>query len=316
MAGSVLSYRVFRLRRLIGVCLGLLATGIAGGMWLVPGSSALQVVFGLGLFSVFAMAHLALILLWPRDVVEPLISALGFAAVLAVGLPIAAAHLGTGTETAVIAGLLLLFSPVIWMWGIRLLGWAMLMPLDHISRRNITLTVSQILPLPMDAARDCFFVAPHQKRRDSVTGPVEWDGFLVETTTVRRAGPALGQITSDQIKTRMRILEQDAHTQGVLVQMNTAAGQPPTTLVLHQTLTAQGTGTGTGTRLDRRFGLERVAVSELVTGWLGDLQCDSITALADQASGHPPRAICEDPYDGLALMVDRWLANDKPQPGG
>ncbi len=312
MARSVLGYRVFRLRRLIVVCLGLLSAGIAAGMWLVPGTSAVQVVVGIGLFSLLAMAHLAIILFWPQDTVEPLASAIGFAAVLPAALPAIATFAETPAELFTLIGLATAFLPVLWGFGIRILGWLILKPLDMLHRKDVALQFAATLPMDMPAARACFFFAPHDKRLNAVSGPVEWDGFITETNTRREVGPKSGQISTTTFANRIRILEETETTQGLLVQWPGPDGAILATAVVHQSLRPSGTTT----ILERRINLEKVTVAELLTGWLGDLQQDRIVAITDEASGHPPRAICLEAKDSLPNALGRWMKEDEPFPGG
>jgi hypothetical protein len=306
MADTVLSYRAYRLRRLIAVCMALLALGVATGLWLVPGSGPLQVVFGLGLFSILAMAHLAIILFWPQDVVEPLASSLGFAVALPLAMPAIVSLTETPAELFTAIGLGLIGLPMVWGFVLRLLGWALLKPLDLIRRTDLGLRYSARLPLDMATARACFFVAPHRRILDSVTGPVEWDGFITETSTRRDIGPASGQMTATSFTNRLRILEETETDQGVLVQIPGEDG------ALHQTLTPQGPET----LLERRVQLEKVTQAELFTGWLGDVQQDSVTAIVDNALGRPPRAICLEPKDTLPNAISRWFRWHEPTPGG
>jgi hypothetical protein len=312
MAQSVLGYRVYRLRRLIVVCLALLAVGIALGLWLVPGASALQVVFGLGLFSLLAMAHLAIIFIWPQDVVEPLVSALGFAVALPMAMPAIFSLTATPAELFTAIGLALIALPFVWGFVLRLLGWAVLKPLDMIRRQELALRYAAHLPMEIAAARTRFFVAPHRKVLDTVTGPVEWDGFITETNTRREKGPASGQITATTFTNRLRILEETETSQGVLFQIPGEGGSLLGTVVLHQTLMPHGVGTV----LERRVNLERVTVAELFTGWLGDVQQDSVTAMVDDALGQPARAICLEPKDTLPNAISRWFRWNEPTPGG
>jgi hypothetical protein len=312
MADTVLSYRAFRLRRLIAVCLGLLAFGVAAGLWLVPGSGALQVVFGLGLFSILAMAHLAIILFWPQDVVEPLASSLGFAVALPVAMPAIVSLTETPAELVTAIGLSFVAMPVVWWFVLRLLGGALLWPLDLIRRKNLALVHTARLPLDMAAARARFFVASHRKVLDSVCGPVEWDGFITETNTQREKGPASGQITTSTFTNRLRILEETETSQGVLGQIPGEDGAVLGTVVLHQTLTPDGTGV----ILERRVNLDKVTVAELFTGWLGDVRQDSVTAMVDDALDSPPRAICMEPKDTVSNAIGRWFRWNEPVPGG
>lgn len=312
MAGSVLGYRVYRLRRLIAVCLGLLGLGVVAGVWLVPGDLALRITFGLGLFSLLAMAHLAIIVIWPRDAAEPLVSALGFAVVLPLAMA-ALNHLATTpAEKLTALALSLVALPVVWAFVIRMLGWLMLKPLDLLRRRDVPLRVVARLPMPMDAARACFFAGPHRKRRDAVTGPVEWDGFFTETNTRRYVDAASGAISTTTFANRMRILEETETAQGVMAQIVDEAGTVLGTVVMHQTLAA----VGGATRMERRYSIGQVTIAEVFTGWLADLQQDSITALVDEAMGQPPRAICEEPKDSLPNAVNRWFRWNEPAPGG
>jgi hypothetical protein len=311
MAGSLLGYRVHRLRRLIVVCLGLLAAGVAAGIWLLPGASALQIVFGIGLFSMLAMAHLAIILFWPQDTVEPLMSALGFAVALPIALPAIASLTATPAETIVAFGIALIFLPIVWGFGIKLIGWAILKPLDMIRRKDVVVRSVATLPMDMAAARTCFFIAPHRKRLDSITGPLEWDGFITETNTRREVGPSGTEIVAKTFTNRHRILDETETTQGVLVQIPGADGAVLATIVLHQTLAQSGTTT----RLDRRFNVEKATVAELFIGWLGDMQQDSITALVDDALGQPTRAISAEPRDTLPNAISRWFRWNEPAPG-
>jgi hypothetical protein len=311
MAGSLLGYRVHRLRRLIVVCLGLLAVGIAGGIWFLPGASALQIVFGIGLFSMLAMAHLAIILFWPHYTVEPLASSLGFAVALPIALPAIASLAATPAETIVAFGIALIFLPIVWGFGIRFLGWAILKPLDMIRRKDVVLRSVATLPMDMAAARTCFFIAPHRKRLNAVTGPVEWDGFITEINVGREVGPAGTEILATTFTNRHRILDETETTQGVLVQIPGADGAVLATIVLHQTLAQSGTTT----RLERRFNVEKATVAELFTGWLGDVQQDSIIAMVDDALGQPNRAICAEPKDTLPNAINRWFRWNEPAPG-
>ena len=307
---SALTYRVYCLRRLIVVCLVLVALAVGLGLWLVPGASPLQTVFGMGLFSIFAMAQLAMILMWPRDMVGPLTYAVGLIPFLAMALPGGhALNLSQGTDgLALVLGLL--FGPLAWLIVVPALGWLMLKPLDHLTRRNFRATASQLLPMPVAAARDMFFARPHKTRRDSVTGPVEWDGFFTETVTNQIAGPGSGEISRETMTVRMRILDENAQSQGILAQFPGSAVYGAGTVVMTQTLTPLGDTT----RIDRAFHIDRAPWSAVLTGWLGDIQHDSITALQDEALDTPPRAISEEPLDSLWASLSRWLRWHEPSP--
>jgi hypothetical protein len=310
MAGSVLGYRVFRRRRLIAVCLTLIALGAGLGVWFTPGSGALHITFAIGLFSLLTVLHLAIILAFPRDEFEPLASAVGFMVVLAISFPAANAYFATPAELLVGIALIAVFSPVIWFYGVRLLGWAILRPLDFIPLRNVRLRHTAQVDMDMAAARACFFVRPHMARRNTFSGPVEWDGCIAETVTYRVAGMQVGDETKQKTVTRYRVLTEDDASQGLMVQGEQKAGKPAREVVMHQTLAPLGDAT----LLERRFMISRAIASELLSGRLGDLQADSITSLTDEAMGHAPRANCEEPYDTVTQAINRWMLGSAPGP--
>jgi hypothetical protein len=310
MAGSVLGYRVFRLRRLIVVCLGLVALAVFAGMWLVPGQTALQVVIGIGLFSIFAVAQLAMILLWPRDAVGPLTYATGLLPTLVIGLPMAAKLVADPETQGVFMVLTVMFGPFVWLTGVPLLGWLILKPLDLIKRRSVTIHARSFLPLPLDVARTAFFAKPGKQGSGVVCGQIGWDGSFSETVTQRVAGPASGQISAQVVVNRLRILEEDGLSQGVIVTMPPPDGAvgAGVSIVMRQALAPQGNGT----EIDRQYHIEEVPLAALVTGWLADVQGDSITAVVDDALGHPPRAIMHEPSDTMWQSLSRWLRWNEP----
>jgi hypothetical protein len=313
MAQSVLAYRVYRLRRLIGLNLACVALAIGAGLWFVPGFSALQVTVGIGLFSILAVAQIAMILLWPRDGVAPMVYAAGLLPTMAAAIPLGAALIADPASRGATLTGLLLFGPLVWLLGVPLLGWVILKPLDLVNRRNFTLQASRLLPLPLPSARDIFFGSAGKRIGHAVTGEIGWDGMFTETVTERVAGPDSGQTSTRVTVNRLRILEEDALSQGLIIMAAGPEAQPEgrSVIVMRQVLSARGDQT----HLHRQFHIESAAWSALLAGWLGDMQQDSITSRLDAAMGQPSRAIVDEPYDSMWGSLARWLRWHKPQPG-
>ncbi|MCU0803039.1 MAG: hypothetical protein MUD11_14980 [Rhodobacteraceae bacterium] len=311
MGGSLLGYRVYRLRRLIGLCLLLVAAGIGLGLWLIPGGvTALHLVFGVGLFSVLAMAHLAMIVIWPTDAGGPFAYGLGTLVLLAIALPAAAHQMATGTDAGAIMALAIMIGPFVWLLGAPMLGgwmlWLINMALPTKGKRQ------RVFDLPVDLSRAMvlFALDPDKTRVTSVHGPVGWDGSFEERVTRRMADPQTGALRDCTSVTTLRMLASDATTRSVLA--TAAAGDGTTvSLVVHQ----QFDPLPQGTRLTERLDFEGAPGLGRLTAWLTDSEADYVTAELDADAAHPPRAICHLPLDSMGLAMTRFFKWGDPTPG-
>jgi hypothetical protein len=302
MASSALGYRLFRLRRLVATCLGLTALAVIIALWLIPGSGALQVVIGCGLFSIFAIAQLAMIIFWPTDMVGPLSYATGLIPALAAALPFEAHLLRDPDRFGGVIVLSLLVAPLAWLILVPMFGHLLLRPLNLIIRKDVTRTVTTPLPMAPAAARAMFAIAPDRKGLLSDTGPMGWDGTWQEHTTRLWADPATGQLAPRTAITSFRTLHSDDNTLAVITTLpQTAGGQ--SSIVIHQTFVAMGQGS----LLTQKFQIDRAQASTLLTGWLADSTADQITAKLDALAGQPPRAIAHLPIDTMWATIARFL---------
>jgi hypothetical protein len=302
MASSALGYRLFRLRRLVAICLGLTALAVIIALWLIPGSGALQVVIGCGLFSIFAMAQLAMIIFWPTDMVGPLTYATGLIPVLAATLPFEAYLLRDPDRFAGVIVLSGLVAPVVWLILVPICGNLLLHPLNWIIRKDVTRTVTAQLPMTPAAARAMFAIAPDRKGLLSDTGPMGWDGTWQEHTTRLWADPATGKLAPRTVTNSLRTLHSDEASVAVIAILPGAAtGQR--SIVIHQTFVAMGQGS----LLTQKFQIDRAQASTLLTGWLADSAADQITAKLDALTDNPPRAIAHLPMDTMWATMARFF---------
>lgn len=321
---SELGYRVYRLRRLIAVCLALVAAAAALAVWLLPGAvGAVQVVFGLGLFSVFAMAQLAMIVIWPRDAGGPLAYALGLIPVLGVavlfGVKVVQDDMG---HLEMLTALVTLFALPVWLFLVPLVGGLFLWPLGRLARHDVQLQRVFDLPLPVDTAIEVFGWGPDKVGQFAATGPVGWDGFWEERTPRQVADATSGAIVEQVTVNRFRLLEGDAMSRSVLAE---AKGDDGTlrSIVMHQSFSAMaagtgartGAGTGAGTRLTERFHIDCVLVLEQAGTWLADISEDHLTAELDALAGRAPRAIAHLPMDTMGASIARFLKWGDPPVG-
>ncbi|MGL5010572.1 MAG: hypothetical protein ACRC6I_11880, partial [Paracoccaceae bacterium] len=256
---SELGYRVYRLRRLIGVCLGLVGFGVALGMWLVPGANALQFVAGVGLFSLLAVAQLGMILFWPTDMSGPLCYAVGAVPLMAAGLPLGAAAVQANGDMVMV--MVVMFGPLVWLVLTPLAGHVLLWPLDRIMRRNVQGGGSAWVPLDLAAAQALFGFRPDRTTALASYGPVGWDGFFEERLTRQVADEATGVISAQVVVTKLRMLESDAASQAVMAMV---PGPGNGSLVIHRSFAQEGAGT----RISQRFQADHIAASRMLTGWL------------------------------------------------
>lgn len=313
MAGSVLGYRVFRLRRLILVCLGLIALGLWLGLWLIPGPvTALQLVLGCGIFSILAMAHLAMILIWPTDPGGPLTYATGSLILLAVALPAGAHQLATGTEVATLLVITVMLGPFIWLFGASLLGQVPLILLNKVLPTAGKRVRVFDLPVDLPRAMALFAMDPDKTRLGSVHGPVGWDGCFDETVTRMVADAATGVLRAEIQISKIRILAQDDRTRSVMVTAAQPEGGVALSMVIHQEFAA----TAHRTRLTERLDFEDAPGFSVWTGWLTDAAEDYVTAALDADAGRQPRAISLEPLDSMGTTITRFFRWGEPTPGG
>ncbi len=311
MAGSVLSYRVYRLRRLIAVCLGLLPVGIGVGIWLVPGAAdSVLVVFGVGVFSILAIAHLAMIVIWPTDPGGPLTYAIGTLILLAIAMPAGAYQVSTGTEAATLLVIGVMLGPLIWFVGAPWIGGWVCRGAGLVSPQKVQQARAFDLPVDMARAITLFAMDPDKKRVLSVHGPVGWDGCFEETATRLVADFQTGELAAQKTVSRFLPLASDATTRSVLV-TTAIASDVTISIVIHQHFEA----TPNGTRLIERLDIEGAPGLALFLGWLSDSAGDYVTAELDADTGRPPRAMAHMPLDSMGLALTRFLKWGDPPMG-
>lgn len=308
---SELGYRICRLRRLIGVCLGLLAVGVALGLWFVPGEmTALQFVCGAGLFSIFAMAHLGMILIWPADPGGPLAYAIGTLVLLSVALPAGAHQLATGTGAATLLVIGVIFGPLIWLSGAVLIGSRTIWLISKALPTKQQQVRVFDLPLGLPRAMGLFAMDPNKRRALSMHGPVGPDGCFEGTAMRLVADPKTGVLREQHTVVTYRTLASDAATRSVLI-TRPVQGTQLITVVFHQ----QFEKTPKGTRLTERLDITGVPGLTLLLGLLWDGPADWVTAELDADAGRAPRAICHLPMDSMILAMTRLLKWGNPQTG-
>ncbi len=308
-----MGYRIFRLRRLLIICMMLVLTGLAAGTWIAGFDGPLaQPAALVGLFVVFATALMAMTLRWPHDVGGTLTYAVGTGVILAMVIPFSIYMTATDDRQGLGIVLVVMFGPLIWLLGAPLIGAAVLFPLDRIVRRNYTSTSQHYVPMPLDVARARFSFEPDKQSLLATTGPVGWDGFWEERSMGRAPDPNNGAIVDVTTITRVKELDEGDLSQSVMaVPQRAVDADPgsPTSFVIHITFSLDGTGT----QMTRTTNMDRVSQGRLVTAWLGDKMADLVMAECDAHAGRPPRALVYLPMDSIWTAMQRFFRwDDRP----
>jgi hypothetical protein len=308
-----MAYRLYRLRRLVVLCLVTVLAGLAAGAWFAGFKGPLAQPAALAiLFILSGGALVALALRWPRDIGGTLTFAVGTGVMLAAVVPFSIYMTATEDRQGLGMVLAVMFGPVVWLAGAPLIGAVLLLPLDGLERRNHTSTSRHYLPLPPDIAWERFSFRPGMTSAHATTGPVEWDGFWEERSVGLAPDPSTGKLIEVRTIIRIKELQVGDMSQSVMAVPQQAAAADkglPTSFVIHMALSPDGDGT----LMTRHTNMDRVSAGRLLTAWLSDSRADGVLAECDVLAGHPPRALSHLPQDSIWTALQRFFRwDDRP----
>jgi hypothetical protein len=301
-------YRLFRLRRLVLLCLACLIAGSALGVWLAGDEGPLaQPLIVVALITLFAALHVAMALRWPNNPAGPMTYSLGAGALLTAVIPLAAIIERNPETFSLAVGLAIVFGPFVWFFGSPLIGVLFVLPLDYIPVRNVKLTKTWQMDMTPDAAFDYFALRPDRETYLAQNGPVGWDGFWEERSTACAPDTATGKLTTKSRTVRIKELESSPLSQSLLVLFPAAVPAEPHaaghSIVIHFDVKPRGTGA----MVTKISSIDRAKLGGVFLNWLSDTPEDVLTAQRDHLAGGAPRAICLLPADSLGATVYRYL---------
>jgi hypothetical protein len=305
------TYRLYRLRRLVAACIVVMIIGAAIGIWIAGGKGALAGPLPIiATLAVFGSLHVAMALRWPNSPVGPLAYSIGVAVLLTAVIPLAAFVDANPKAFAPAVGTSIVFGPFVWFLGAPLIGGLLLWLTDFVPLRNQVTREAWQIDMAAEAAFDYFSLRPDRDTLLARNGPVGWDGFWDEHPTQLAPDPISSRLLARPQVVRIKELESSPLSQSLLVLIQAPAPSGSVGALRSVIIHLSATPSDKGAAITKITSIDRGTLGGLLMSWLGDTQGDVLTAHRDHLGGIAPRALCLLPIDSLGATVHRYLHTD------
>jgi hypothetical protein len=307
------TYRIYRLRRLVAVCIVVMIIGAAVGIWLAGGNGALAGPLPIvATLAFFGALHVAMALRWPNNPVGPLAYSIGVAVLLTAVIPLAAFVDANPEVFAPVIGASIVFGPFVWFLGAPLIGFLLLWPMDFVPLRNLVMRKALQIDMTAEAAFDHFSLRPDRETSQAKNGPVGWDGFWEEQSARLAPDPKSSRLVATPVVVRIKELESAPLSQSLLVLMPTPTPSGSVGTMRSIIIHLSAAPSDQGAVVSKITSIDRTNLGGLVMDWLADTSGDVLTCELDHLQGNPPRALYLLPVDSLGATVHRYFHTDGP----